>query len=71
MERLGYISRYITDVNMDYAIEVKRFALFNSVASVMKSLFFASAAVGLQVSRSPLSRYRNASVRCEAAAALP
>ena len=61
---------YITDITVNSTAEFDPFALFNTVQHV-KTLFFASSAVGSQDNKSPLSRYQNAFVRCNVAASVP
>ena len=62
---------YITDITVNSTAFFDIFALINKVPSRDEGFVFASASVGSQGYRSPLSRYQNAFVRCDVAASLP
>ena len=62
---------YITHTTVNSTAEFDLFALFNNVPSRDEVFVFASAVVGSQGNRSPLSMYENEFVKCDVAASLP
>jgi len=62
---------YITVITVNSTAKFDLFALINTVPSRDETFVFASAAVGLQGNRSPLSTYQKPFVICDVAASLP